>query len=164
VIVISDTSAITNLAAIHNLQLLLQLYSQVMIPEAVYRELADIEPPVPGTLEVQRASWLEVREIVNREVVERLQDEVRLDSGESEAIAVALELNADMLLIDERRGRAKADRLGVRITGLLGILVEAKQKNLIVAVKPLIDELIAKSEFRVSSALYSQILNVVDEV
>ena len=162
--VISDTSAITNLAAIHNLQLLLQLYSQVMIPEAVYRELADIDPPVPGTLEVQRASWLEVREIVNREVVERLQDEVRLDSGESEAIAVALELNADMLLIDERRGRAKADRLGVRITVLLGILVEAKQKNLIVAVKPLIDELIAKSEFRVSSALYSQILNVVDEV
>lgn len=162
--VISDTSAITNLAAIHNLQLLLQLYSQVMIPEAVYRELADIDPPVPGTLEVQRASWLEVREIVNREVVERLQDEVRLDSGESEAIALALELNADLLLIDERRGRAKADRLGVRITGLLGILVEAKQKNLIVAVKPLIDELIAKSEFRVSSALYSQILNVVDEV
>jgi predicted nucleic acid-binding protein len=46
VTVISDTSAITNLAAIHNLQLLLQLYSQVMIPEAVYRELADIEPPV----------------------------------------------------------------------------------------------------------------------
>jgi predicted nucleic acid-binding protein len=164
VIVISDTSAITNLAAIHNLQLLLQLYSQVMIPEAVYRELADIDPPVPGTLEVQRASWLEVREIVNREVVERLQDEVRLDSGESEAIALALELNADLLLIDKRRGRAKADRLGVRITGLLGILVEAKQKNLIVAVKPLIDELIAKSEFRVSSALYSQILNVVDEV
>jgi predicted nucleic acid-binding protein len=164
VTVISDTSAITNLAAIHNLQLLLQLYSQVMIPEAVYRELADIDPPVPGTLEVQRASWLEVREIVNREVVERLQDEVRLDSGESEAIALALELNADLLLIDERRGRAKADRLGVRITGLLGILVEAKQKNLIVAVKPLIDELIAKSEFRVSSALYSQILNVVDEV
>ena len=163
-IVISDTSAITNLAAIHNLQLLLQLYSQVMIPEAVYRELADIDPPVPGTLEVQRASWLEVREIVNREVVERLQDEVRLDSGESEAITLALELNADLLLIDERRGRAKADRLGVRITGLLGILVEAKQKNLIVAVKPLIDELIAKSEFRVSSALYSQILNVVDEV
>ena len=163
-IVISDTSAITNLAAIHNLQLLLQLYSQVMIPEAVYRELADIDPPVPGTLEVQRASWLEVREIVNREVVERLQDEVRLDSGESEAIALALELNADLLLIDERRGRAKADRLGVRITVLLGILVEAKQKNLIVAVKPLIDKLIAKSEFRVSSALYSQILNVVDEV
>jgi uncharacterized protein len=60
VIVISDTSAITNLAAIQHLQLLPQLYNQVIIPEAVYRELAEIDPPVPGTLEVQTAPWLEV--------------------------------------------------------------------------------------------------------
>lgn len=162
-IVISDTSAITNLAAIQYLQLLPQLYNQITIPEAVYRELAEIDPPVPGTLEVQMASWLEVRQVVNRNVVERLQVEVRLDPGESEAIALALELNADLLLIDERRGRAEANRLGVRITGLLGILVEAKQKKLIVNVKPLMDSLIATSDFRVSSALYRQILDIVDE-
>lgn len=162
-IVISDTSAITNLAAIQYLQLLPQLYNQVIIPEAVYRELADIDPPVPGTLEVQSASWLEVRQVVNSEVVEHLQNEVSLDPGESEAIALALELNADLLLIDERRGRAEADRLGLRITGLLGILVEAKHQNLIVAVKPLMDALIATSEFRVSLALYNQILEMVDE-
>lgn len=65
-IVISDTSAITNLAAIDRLQLLPQLYNQVKIPEAVYRELADISPPVPGTLEVQSALWLEVRQVINR--------------------------------------------------------------------------------------------------
>jgi len=164
VIVISDTSAITNLAAIQHLQLLPQLYNQVTIPEAVYRELAEVDPPVPGTLEVQTSLWVEVRQVVNRTVVERLQVEVRLDPGESEAIALALELNADLLLIDERRGRAEADRLGVRITGLLGILVEAKQKYLIVAVKPLMDTLIATSDFRVSSALYNQILDIVDEV
>ena len=163
-IVISDTSAITNLAAIQHLQLLPQLYNQVTIPEAVYRELAEVDPPVPGTLEVQTSLWVEVRQVVNRTVVERLQVEVRLDPGESEAIALALELNADLLLIDERRGRAEADRLGVRITGLLGILVEAKQKYLIVAVKPLMDTLIATSDFRVSSALYNQILDIVDEV
>ena len=163
-IVISDTSAITNLAAIQHLQLLPQLYDRVTIPEAVYRELADIEPPVPGTLEVQSALWLEVRQVFNREVVERLEGEVSLDPGESEAIALAIELNADLLLIDERRGRAEADRLGLRITGLLGILVEAKHHNLIVAVKPLMDALIATSEFRVSLALYNQILEMVDEV
>ncbi|MBD1926540.1 DUF3368 domain-containing protein [Trichocoleus sp. FACHB-90] len=162
-IVISDTSAITNLAAIQHLHLLPQLYNQVTIPEAVYRELADIDPPVPGTLEVQAAPWLEVRKIVNRNAVERLQREVRLDPGESEAIALALELSADLLLIDERRGRAEADRLGLKITGLLGILVEAKHQNLIVAVKPLLDATIATSEFRVSSALYNQILEMVDE-
>jgi uncharacterized protein len=164
VIVISDTSAITNLAAIQHLQLLPQLYNQVAIPEAVYRELAEIDPPVPGTLEVQTSPWLKVRQVVDRVMVERLQVEVRLDPGESEAIALAMELKADLLLIDERRGKAEADRLGIRITGLLGILVEAKQKNLIVAVKPLMDALIATSNFRVSSALYNQILDIVDEV
>ncbi|WP_315789779.1 hypothetical protein [Fischerella sp. JS2] len=108
-IVISDTSALTNLAAIQHLHLLPQLYKQVIIPEAVYRELADIDPPVPGTLEVQATSWLEVRQVVNRNAVKQLQHEVRLDPRESEAIALALELNADLLLIDERRGRAQAN-------------------------------------------------------
>lgn len=162
-IVISDTSAITNLAAIQHLHLLFQLYKQVIIPEAVYRELADIDPPVPGTLEIQAVSWIEVKQIANRNVVERLQEQVSLDPGESEAIALALELNAELLLIDERRGRAEANRLGLRITGLLGILVEAKRQNLVAAVKPLMDALIATSEFRVSSALYHQILEMVNE-
>lgn len=162
-IVVSDTSAITNLAAINQLKLLPTLYQRVLIPEAVYRELVNIEPTVPGSAEVQTATWLEVKAIANREIVKRLQSEVRLDPGESEAIALVLEIGADLLLIDERRGRAEADRLGIRITGLLGILVEAKQKNLITAVKPLMDALIATSDFRVSSALYDQILNIVNE-
>lgn len=162
-IIISDTSIITNLAAIQHLHLLPQLYNQVIIPGAVYRELIDINPPVPGSIEVQAATWIEIRKVVNRNAVERLQQEVRLDLGESEAIALALELSADLLLIDERRGRAEANRLGLRITGILGILVEAKHQNLILAVKPLMDALIATSEFRISSALYNQILNMVDE-
>lgn len=162
-IVISDTSIITNLAAIQHLQLLPQLYNQVIIPEAVYRELTDIDPPVPGSIEVQAATWIEIRQVVNRNTVERLQQQVRLDLGESEAIALALELSADLLLIDERRGRAEANRLGLRITGILGILLEAKHQNLILAVKPLMDALIATSAFRISSALYNQILDIVGE-
>lgn len=162
-IVISDTSAITNLAAIQHLHLLPHLYSQVTVPEAVYRELADIDPPVPGTLEAQSADWLQVRPVTNFTVVARLRNEGRLDPGESEAIALAMELNADLLLIDERRGRAEADQLGLRIIGLLGILVEAKRRNLIAAVKPLIDAMIATSEFRVSPVLYKQILEMADE-
>ncbi|XGB41598.1 MAG: hypothetical protein LVS60_15225 [Nodosilinea sp. LVE1205-7] len=91
-IVISDTSAITNLTAIQHLQLLPQLYNQVTIPEAVYRELAEIDPPVPGTFEVQTSPWFEVRQVVDRVMVERLQVEMRLDPGEFEVIALALEL------------------------------------------------------------------------
>lgn len=73
------------------------------------------------------------------------------------------QLQADLLLIDERRGRAEAQRLNIRITGLLGILVEAKRKGLIVSVKPLMDKLIADSTFRVSSKLYELILTMVQE-
>lgn len=162
-IVVSDTSAITNLAAINQIRLLPLLYQKVVIPEAVYRELVDIKPPVPGSAEVQSATWLEVKLVINHEVTERLQNEIKLDLGESEAIALALEIGASILLIDERRGRAEANRLGIKITGILGILIEAKQKNLIVAVKPLMDDLIASSAFRVSSALYGQILDIARE-
>ena len=64
-IVISDTSVITNLAAIQHLPLLTQLYRQVIIPEAVYLELADIDPPVPGALEAQSAAWLQAKQVTD---------------------------------------------------------------------------------------------------
>ena len=78
-IVISDTSVITNLAAIQHLRLLPQLYTQVIIPTAVYRELVEIDPPVPGTFEVQSAEWIQVKQVKDLEMVELLQNEVRLD-------------------------------------------------------------------------------------
>lgn len=159
-IVISDTSVITNLVAIHHLCLLQQFYDLILIPEAVYRELADIDPPVPGPVEVQTLDWLEVLSLRDRTIADQLQNQFQLDPGESEAIALALEINADLLLIDERRGRAEATRLGLRLTGLLGMLVEAKQRSLIPSVKPLMDALIDTSEFRVSQPLYEQILQM----
>ncbi len=159
-IVISDTSVITNLVAIHHLCLLQQFYDLILIPEAVYRELADIDPPVPGPVEVQTFDWLEVLSLRDRTIADQLQNQFQLDPGESEAIALALEINADLLLIDERRGRAEATRLGLRLTGLLGMLVEAKQRSLIPSVKPLMDALIDTSAFRVSQPLYEQILQM----
>jgi uncharacterized protein len=164
VIVISDTSVITNLAAIGHLHLLQLLYGQILIPAAVYRELTDIDPPVSGTLEVQTLPWIGVRTVDNFRMVQQLQTQGQLDLGESEAITLALEMKADLLLIDERRGRAEANRRGIRITGLLGVLVEGKRRSLIDAVKPLMDELIGTSEFRVSQALYVQILELVKEI
>jgi uncharacterized protein len=164
VIVISDTSVITNLAAIQHLILLRQLYNRVIIPTAVYDELVDLDFVVPGTLEVQSAEWIEVRAVTNQAEVNRLRHTIGLDPGESEAIALAQELSASLLLIDERRGRAEANRLHIRITGLLGILVEAKARRLIPQVKPLMDTLIARAEFRVSATLYQQILDLVNEV
>ena len=90
--------------------------------------------------------------------VYELKQQAKLDNGESEAIILALELKTDLLLIDERRGRAEAQRLGIRITGLLGVLLEGKKRGFIVVVKPLMDKLIENSTFWISPLLYDKIL------
>ena len=95
-IVISDTSVFTNLAAIAHLRLLQQLYERIFIPTAVYQELT-VDPLVPGTVEVQTFQWLEVQSVTDRAMVEQLQNRAQLDPGESEAIALALEIKADLL-------------------------------------------------------------------
>ncbi len=85
-IVVSDTSVFTNLAAIGYLHLLQELYNRIFIPTAVYQELI-VDPPVPGTVEVQILRWLEVRSVSDRAMVEQLQNRAQLDLGESEALA-----------------------------------------------------------------------------
>jgi predicted nucleic acid-binding protein len=161
VIIVSNTSPITNLAAVHQLNLLQQLYGNIIIPEAVNLELTGVGTPVPGTVEVQTFEWIETRRVANRNLVTQLQQE--LDDGEAEAIALAIELNANRLLIDERRGRIVASRLGVKFTGVLGILIVAKRQGLISAVKPVVDDLIRTAEFRVAESLYFRILQDVGE-
>ncbi|MDJ0582394.1 DUF3368 domain-containing protein [Crocosphaera sp.] len=161
-IVVSNTSPITSLAAIGQLDLLRQLYGKIIIPEAVYRELTEVNYPVPGTIEVQTCDWIEIKSLGDRNQLLGLFSQP-LDEGESWAIVLTLELSADLLLIDERRGRSEANRLGLRITGLLGVLVEAKQKKLISALKPLLDSLKETAQFRVTEQLYIKILQMVGE-
>ncbi len=84
-IVVSDTSAINNLASINQLDLLRQLYSNVVIPKAVYQELTETTFPVAGTTEVQTYDWISTSSVSNQLLVELLQNE--LDCGETEAIA-----------------------------------------------------------------------------
>ena len=161
-IVISDTSPITNLAAVELLEILHILYNRVIIPQAVYDEMTALGYPVPGTVEVQNLDWIETQSVSDRSRVEELQ--LQLDRGEAEAIVLALELNADLLLIDERRGRKIAlEQKVTQITGLLAILQEAKVKNLIPAIKPILDRLITENNFRISDKLYHTIIKFAGE-
>jgi predicted nucleic acid-binding protein len=87
----------------------------------------------------------------------------RVNVGEAEAIALAAEVNANRLLIDERLGRQAAAELGLSLIGVLGILLAAKRQGLISEVKPVIDDLVIQAGFRVSSQLYADVLNAADE-
>jgi predicted nucleic acid-binding protein len=164
VIVVSDTSPITNLAAIGQLDLLQRLYTSIIIPVAVYDEMVNVGKPVPGAMEVQTLPWIETQTVTDQQQVIIIQkNEENIDLGEAEAIALALELKAGLLLMDERRGRLVATSYGLQVTGLLGVLVQGKQNGLIKSVKPLVDQMIKQADFRVSDQLYMTILDIADE-
>lgn len=163
-IVVSDTSPITNLAAVGHLHLLQQLYGSIVIPIAVYDELVYPGKRVPGQQEVQQLSWIQKQPVQDIQTVLDIQtSRANIDRGEAEAIALALELGASLVLMDERRGRSAGAAFGLQMTGLLGVLLQAKQANLVDAVKPLLDSLIAKADFRVSRALYDFALESANE-
>jgi len=159
--VVSHTSPIINLAAIGQLQLLKQLYSKIILPEAVRQEIVVKGIGQAGSAKIDESKWIEVKTISNHEFIQALQ--LELDKGESEAIGLALELRADLLLIDERKARLVANRFGIHYIGILGILIEAKQNGLIKAAKPFLDNLIAKAGFWISQGLYNRVLKEVGE-
>lgn len=160
-IVVSNTSPITNLAAIGQLDLLRQLYEHILILQAVYGELTTGGGQQPGATEVRTLAWIETRAVKDRTLVAALRGE--LDEGEAEAITLAKELVADLLLLDERRGRAVASRLTLRFVGVLGTVIEAKQKGPLLAVKPVLDDLVTKAGFWISPQLYTRILQATGE-
>lgn len=159
-IVVSNTSPISNLAAIGQLALLQQLYGNVIISPAVYQEILDSGATDPGTLAVQTLNWIQILPIKNMALLQTLQ--TNLDPGEAEAIALAVELNAERLIIDERRGRNEAIQAGLRVTGLLGILLAAKKQGFVPLVQPILDDLIANG-FWIREQLYAEVLLLAGE-
>lgn len=160
-VVISDTSALVNLAAIDYLFLLPQLFGRVVIPQAVFDEIVVRGAGKPGAEEVASATWIEVRTCQDQTLLNRFLSV--LNRGEAEAIALALEINADLLIIDEDAGRTEARKAGLPITGLLGVLLRAKARGLIHHVKPELDALRSKALFWISEPLYREVIRLAGE-
>jgi len=154
--VVSNASPLISLARIGKLDLLRQLYDELFIPEAVWHEVVIEGVGQPGADEVKAATWIKTQLVTNTPLVHALRQE--LDAGEAEAIALTLETQAELLLMDERVGREVARHLGLRYTGLIGVLVEAKHKGVLSVVTPQLDELRNIAGFRISDALYVRVL------
>ncbi len=160
-IVVSNTSPIINLAAVGQLGLLRQLSGHIVIPRAVHHEIVAAGAGQPGAAEVTTLDWIEIQRAANGALVASLQ--LELHEGEAEAIAITLELEADLLLLDERKARSIASRLGVKTIGLLAVLIEAKHARLIPTVRPIVDSLVEKAGFWIGHELYERVLLAAGE-
>lgn len=159
-IVVSDTTPVISLMKAGQLELLRQLFGVVYIPETVYRELTDNEAFPEEVRMVQECEFLYMQKVDNGKSVAILQNFTGLDAGESEAIILADEMNSDVLLMDERKGRQVAKKLGIRITGTIGILTQAFDEGILTKedVERCIERL-KESGIRISEKLYQR-LNV----
>jgi predicted nucleic acid-binding protein len=160
VLVVSDTSPLRGLSALGHLTLLASLYGEVLIPPAVADELAVPVAHLPA-ISLQEHPFIRVRTPASTETLLELNQS--LNDGEAQAIVLALEVRADALLIDEHRGRRTAARLGLRPVGLLGVLLELKQRGQVPALTPLIHELRARIAYRVDEALVQEVLRKAGE-
>ena len=155
-IVVADSSPLIALSRIGRLGLLQQMFGRLMVPDAVWREVTGCDPARPGVAEMLQLSWIEHRSVSDTGLVNLLRQD--LGAGESEAIVLAREISADMLLIDERLGRSAATRLGLPITGLVGVLIEARRTGLLPDAGAMIVDLRSKAGFWISDALADLIL------
>jgi hypothetical protein len=153
VLVVSDTSPLTALMQIDRADLLPLLFDRIVIPPAVRAELLREHSTLP--------TWLETLAPI---AIPASLASAQLDLGETEALALALEIRADAVLLDERLGRRVARTLGLRVTGLLGTLILAKERGHLAAVKPVITDLRVRAGCWFDDALIADVCRAAGEV
>ncbi len=163
-LVISDASTLIHLAKINRLALLKEFFECLTIPPAVWREVVEQGKGRAGVHEIKRAhqaGWIKVVTPTERALIKLLQRD--LDDGESEVIALAIEKKAQLLLLDESDARRTADLYGLSKTGIIGLLIRAKQAGYIDSLKPELNKLLHQGGFWIDKKLYDQALNAVGE-
>lgn len=147
--IVSDTSCIILLKKINQLNLLKQLFGKIIITREVEEELSGV---LPDFFKIQNAKDPNYMKILR----------TFLDKGEASVIALALQQEDCLLIIDEYKGRKEAKSLGIKITGTLGVLLLAKEKGLIKELKPLMDQ-IKNTNFRINELLIRKVLIMAGE-
>ena len=155
-LVVADSSPLIYLSRVGALHILPALFGDVLVPRVVWDEIAERRPTARGIETLREAVWLRIVEDP------LLHVDLGLDAGETAAILVAESLHADLLLIDERVGRKVAQERGLAVRGTVGVLVQARQANVLPALKPVIDALLTEG-FRIAPSLIRDALAEVGE-
>lgn len=148
-VVISDTSCLILLSKIEELHLLERLYSEVMVSEEIAEEFGEPLPP-----------FIKIQSVKDKQ--KQILLEMQIDKGESSGIALAMEIEHSVLIIDDYKARKIAERLNIAFTGTLGVIISAKQKGIIVSIKPLLEKM-KQTNFRISEALEREAIKLANE-
>jgi predicted nucleic acid-binding protein len=161
VIVVSDTSPLLYLSRLGHLGLLQRLYGDVVVPRTVWQELVERRPQAPGVEDLRGATWIRVddRAEATAAFTELL---LLVDPGEAAAIVLAELLTAELLLVDDRKGWRAARARGIGTLGTIGVLVEARKRELVLELRPVFDALLREG-FRADAALIRRALEAVGE-
>ncbi len=149
-IAVIDSSPLISLAIIDKLDLLTSIFSEVYLPEEVYREISYFRKKQSRKLR----KWCKDKV---RKISKSRELSLFLDKGETEAILLSLQLKSDFLIIDDKRGRRIVSGLNINCIGTVGILLKAKQKSLISQIKPLITAL-QKDHIYITDELIHKVL------
>lgn len=149
-IVISDTSSLILFQKIEELELLEKLYKQIYTTPEVAEEYG-LELP----------KWIIIKKVKDTKYQNLLNTQI--DLGEASAMALAIEINCDLIIIDDLKARKLAKQLNLKITGSLGIITKAKEKNIIENIKPILDKIL-KTNFRISKVIINELLRINNEI
>ena len=130
-IVVSDTTPLISLLKTGRLDTLEKLFGEVRIPDAVFEELTSNPRYSDEAAAIRSYPYIDIISVSDTDAVEQVSREDGLDLGESEAIVLTQEISADLLLMDEARGRDVARSLGLRITGTVGILLLSYERGIL---------------------------------
>lgn len=150
--VVSNSSPLIALARIQRLDLLPGIFESVLIPPAVAREIAPSISVLPIWLRIQAPTAMPPESLQRR----------RLGDGEREALALAIELQADWIILDDLPARRSAEATGLNVIGTLGMLITAKRTGLLKSIRPELDALL-RTSFFLSSKLYDELLALAGE-
>ena len=153
--VIVNSTPLISLIALDKLDILRDLYSEIIIPTAVYDEIS-----VKDNFTLSQHDWIKIKEITNE--VAKGAFTAALHEGEVEVLILAKEISADLVIIDDGLARKHAKYLGIKLTGTIGVLLKAKEKGIIKYLKPYLDKLI-ENNFYISENIYNEILKLTDE-
>jgi len=148
-VVVSDTSCLIALSNIDELDLLEKLYRSIITTPTVANEFGQ-----------QLPDWVTI--LAPADIQKQQLLELLVDAGEASAIVLALELKADLIILDDQKARVSAEKLGLNITGTIGVIVRAKKTGVIPSIRPIVDKL-TRTDFRISDELLKAALKLADE-